>query len=220
MQSVPNWASFGPVNPSGIRAFDGNDTVTGSSANDIINGNRGDDNLSGAQGYDFLRGGKNPDIISGDAGNDILNGNKGDDIVEGNLGEDIVRGGQGDDQLFGNDGDDVVIGDDGVDILTGGFGADAFVLNANDLAVNELTTDEIADFFPVVDGDIILSDGIDRAEVTFDDAANVGGAPGTNDTVIRFGGQVLGVALDVDRTTVFDNFYTIDANSPLVTTIG
>lgn len=135
-------------NPGGVRAFDGDDLIVGSSDRDIVNGNRGNDNIQGAQGDDYLRGGQDNDSVEGNDGNDIVNGNKGDDVVDGGAGDDLVRGGQGNDLLIGGDGDDVLIGDFGTDSLTGGNGADKFIIRA-DTAVGQTSAslaDLITDF--------------------------------------------------------------------------
>lgn len=135
-------------NPGGVRAFDGDDLIVGSSDRDIVNGNRGNDNIQGGEGDDYLRGGQDNDSVEGNGGNDILNGNKGDDVVDGGAGDDLVRGGLGNDLLIGGDGDDVLIGDFGTDTLTGGNGADKFIIRADTAAgqTNVNLADLITDF--------------------------------------------------------------------------
>ncbi|HIK13657.1 MAG TPA: hypothetical protein IGS52_25925 [Oscillatoriaceae cyanobacterium M33_DOE_052] len=135
-------------NPGGVRAFDGDDLIVGSSDRDIVNGNKGSDSLQGAGGDDYLRGGQDNDSMEGNDGNDIVNGNKGEDVVDGGAGDDLVRGGQGNDLLIGGDGDDVLIGDFGTDTLTGGNGADKFIIRADTAAgqTSASLADLITDF--------------------------------------------------------------------------
>jgi len=222
--TIPDWVVVGPTKPAGVRfPNDNNGSVEGSPFNDVINGNKGNSRIEGKGGIDYLRGGQGRDLLFGGDDNDILNGNRDDDFVEGGFGNDFLRGGQGNDELFGGDGDDILIGDIGRDVLTGNAGFDAFVLRADgeNLAVNEFTADVIMDFFP--GDDIILSNGIARNQITLtaDTAISGIGAAAVKDTIIRVGDKILGVVADVEDTSlVFNSFYDIGTESPLLTVLG
>ncbi|AFY70204.1 peptidyl-prolyl cis-trans isomerase, cyclophilin type [Thalassoporum mexicanum PCC 7367] len=217
-ENVPTWSGFGPVQSGGIRALNGNDVVFGSIDNDVVNGNRGSDQLTGSNGYDYLRGGRDNDFVFGDSGNDIVNGNRDNDQVSGGSGNDFVRGGQGNDLLFGNNGSDVLVGDFGSDSLQGGGGADAFILRADVLAANAQAADRILDFSSGA-GDYIIIAGASRFTVGLSDTTNIAGAA-TNDTIISFNGQILGVVLDTNQANVFNNLFSVAIDSPLVTSVG
>jgi hypothetical protein len=132
--------------PGGVRAFAGDDTVTGSVSDELINGNLGNDVLFGRGGNDILRGGQDNDAVYGEEANDILNGNRGDDLVVGGRGNDLVRGGQDNDLLIGGEGNDTLIGDFGLDRLVGGSGTDLFVLRTDAASTNPEEADIILDF--------------------------------------------------------------------------
>lgn len=222
--TIPDWVVVGPTKPAGVRfPIVNNGVVQGSSFNDVINGNQGNSMIFGNAGIDYLRGGRGADDLSGGDDNDILNGNRDDDYVDGEAGNDFLRGGQGNDDLWGGDGDDILIGDIGTDVLTGEAGLDAFVLRADgeNLAVNEFSADVIADF--VSGDDIILSNGIARNQITLTAATAIPniGAADKKDTIIRVGDKILGVVADVEDTSlVFNSFYDIGTESPLLTVLG
>lgn len=130
----------------GLRAFAGNDTITGSLSDEQVNGNGGNDILLGGNGNDTLRGGQNEDLVNGEQGDDILNGNRGIDRVIGGQGDDLVRGGQDNDLLDGSAGDDTLIGDFGRDLLVGGDGDDLFVLRTSTSETSQAQTDIILDY--------------------------------------------------------------------------
>ncbi|KOR35301.1 hypothetical protein AM228_19310 [Planktothricoides sp. SR001] len=175
-------------NPGGVRAFDGDDLIVGSSDRDIVNGNRGNDTIQGSGGDDYLRAGQDNDWLEGNDGNDILNGNRGDDTVYGGAGDDLVRGGQGNDLLIGGDGDDVLIGDFGTDTLTGGLGADKFIIRA-DTVVGE-TDPNLADLIT----DFALGDEI----VIVGNQETIQLVASGSDTVIQLsGGDILTVVANV-----------------------
>ena len=117
--------------PGGLRALDGNDTVSGSSDDDVINGNAENDVLRGGAGSDLLRGGKGSDLIFGDDGSDILSGGQDNDSQNGGSGNDFLRGGRGNDTLNGDEGNDFLLGDVGFDILTSGGGTDTFIIKTD-----------------------------------------------------------------------------------------
>jgi serralysin len=222
-QTISAWSGFGPNQPGGVRALNGNDGITGSADNDVINGNQGDDFIIGLDGYDYLRAGQGNDNISGDNDNDIVNGNIGNDFVFGGDGNDYVRGGKGDDNLFGGNGDDLIVGDFGRDLLFGDSGSDGFFLRSDssggesNLATNEFTADQILDFNPAED--YILSNGISRSQVTFS-SVNVGGNTGVSDTAILSGGQILGVVIDTNSVDVFNRFFNLGSNASNPLAIG
>lgn len=221
---IPDWLAIGPTKPAGVRFPNGNNGwVKGSPFNDVINGNKGDSIIEGNAGIDYLRGGQGRDILYGGEDNDILNGNRDDDSVYGDLGDDILRGGQGNDFLWGGDGDDILIGDIGNDILWGNAGADAFVLKADgdNLAVNEFSADVIRDF--IYGDDIILSNGIARSQIQLSAQTAIPGMgdAAIKDTIIRVGDKILGIVADVEDTSlVFNSFYDIGTESPLLTVLG
>jgi serralysin len=224
VEIVPNWSGFGPVRSGGIRALNGNDVVNGSVDNDVVNGNLGTDQLFGGDGYDYLRGGRDGDQLFGQAGNDILNGNRGNDQVFGDSGNDFLRGGKDNDSLFGGAGEDLLIGDSGTDRLAGNADADAFffrtdnLFGESNLAQNEFAADWILDFNPG-EGDYIIANGATRNTIGLDDSRNIDGGGGS-DTVISFGGQILGVVLETSAGDVFNNFYSVAQDSALATLIG
>lgn len=175
-------------NPGGVRAFDGDDLIVGSSDRDIVNGNRGNDTIQGSGGDDYLRAGQENDWLEGNDGNDILNGNRGDDTVYGGAGDDLVRGGQGNDLLIGGDGDDVLIGDFGTDTLTGGLGADKFIIRA-DTVVGE-TNPNLAD--------LITDFGLGDEIVIVGNQETIQLVASGSDTVIQLsGGDILTVVANV-----------------------
>jgi hypothetical protein len=121
----------GGVNVS-LRAFDGNDTVTGSTV--------GDNDLQGGNGEDEINAlGGNDGGLRGDAGNDTINGGDGNEgSIQGGSGNDTMNGDAGNDNLEGQDGNDILDGgagtdtvghgteDTGNDFLRGGTGNDTF----------------------------------------------------------------------------------------------
>ena len=151
----------------GLRALDGNDTVTGSLSNEAINGNLGFDSLLGGSGNDTIRGGQNDDRIFGENDDDIVNGNRGDDFVIGGNGDDIVRGGQDDDLLIGGEGQDTLIGDFGTDYMIGNDADDLFVLRTETGESTSRSADWIIDFDPS-DDSIGLTGGLDDNDLTFE----------------------------------------------------
>ncbi len=221
---IPDWLAWGPTKPAGVRFPNGNNgSVQGSPFNDVINGNKGNSFIGGNAGIDYLRGGQGVDVLYGDDDNDILNGNRDDDFVYGDAGDDILRGGQGNDSLWGGDGDDILIGDIGKDTLVGAIGSDAFFLKADgdNLAVNEFSADVIEDF--TFGDDIILSNGIARNQIQLsaETAISGMGLAGVKDTIIRVGDKILGIVVDVeDASLVFNSFYDIGTESPLLTVLG
>jgi Ca2+-binding RTX toxin-like protein len=202
--------------PSGVRAFDGNDTILGSLDAEIINGNAGNDSLIGNLGNDYIIGGRTDDFIDGEGGNDILNGNRDEDTVRGGDGNDIVRGGQGNDSLYGDRGLDTLIGDLGTDTLVGGEGADLYVLRSDDLTT-EIDRADLIIGFSVTESDVIGFDArINRFALTYDDTQElsdfVGGNIDFNDTIIRFPGSdlIFGIVLDVSAAEVFSRLGVVD----------
>lgn len=151
----------------GIRALDGDDTVTGSSDGEIVNGNSGKDILYGKDGNDFFLGGRDEDAVYGDNGSDSVNGNRGNDLVDGGIGNDQVRGGQDNDLLIGAQGNDTLIGDFGQDVLIGGIDSDVFVLRTDAPAETLKAADIIADFDKVSDR-IGLTSGVSEASLSFE----------------------------------------------------
>ncbi|AFY70782.1 Hemolysin-type calcium-binding region [Thalassoporum mexicanum PCC 7367] len=185
----------------GVRAFEGNDTLVGSSDSETFNGNGGNDIISGNFGFDFIRGGRDNDTIDGEADNDIVNGNRGDDIVRGGENADVVRGGRGNDDLFGDRGRDTLIGDAGIDDLFGGQGSDTFVLRTDNAAFGIVNADAVRDFNAAENDRLGLDTRITVNDIILDDRVDYSGIFGgttENDTVISIGssGLILGVFLD------------------------
>lgn len=198
--------------PSGVRAFSGNDRITGSPANDIANGNQGNDTLSGEAGLDFLRGGRDNDVIFGGSDGDILNGNRGNDNLDGGDGDDFVRGGQENDTLTGGNGNDYLVGDFGFDSLTGNAGADTFLLRVDTAVGQGLNGDRIVDL-TVAQGDRIgIVGAVNLPDLQFN--------PSGNDTLIQLpNGNTLGIVQNMDSLTV-QNAVFIAPNADLAMAIG
>ena len=112
--------------------FDGNDTITTSSAPGYAYGGNGNDSIAGGAGNDHLYGfgltgdpsTDGIDNINGGAGNDYIQGNAGNDVLAGGDGSDRIQGGQGQDRINGDDGNDVINGNRGNDTISGGEGND------------------------------------------------------------------------------------------------
>ncbi|HMI20284.1 MAG TPA: calcium-binding protein [Sphingomonas sp.] len=150
---IISFADAGHGHATKVYAFDGNDTVQGTSAaNDTIDGGGGNDMITGSSSYtdaaghftenDFYMGGAGDDVIHGGTGNDHIYGNLisstagaadgadglfgglGNDYVQGNGGDDSIHGNEGNDRLYGGAGVDIISGDDGNDYLQGNKGAD------------------------------------------------------------------------------------------------
>lgn len=151
----------------GLRALDGNDTVTGSGSGEAINGNVGFDILFGESGADTLRGGRDSDRVFGGNDNDIVNGNRGDDLVVGGDGDDLVRGGQDEDLLVGGEGEDTLIGDYGTDDLIGNAGNDLFVLRTETGTFISSSADWIIDY-DATDDSIGLTGGLSENDLSFE----------------------------------------------------
>ena len=99
-----------------IFAFDGQDTITGTSGGDVIYSGKGKDVVYGMAGNDWIYGGDD-DSASQDQG-------------------DYLDGGAGNDRLFGENQKDTLVGGAGSDILVGGLGADLIDLSGDDGSVD------------------------------------------------------------------------------------
>ncbi|MGC9504199.1 calcium-binding protein [Baaleninema sp.] len=183
-----------------VVAFDGNDTLTGTSDNNVpVVGNQGNDTFNLGDGADVGVGGADSDRLNGDGGDDILNGNRGTDIVNGNGGADTLNGGGDDDVLNGGSGNDQLSGDRGQDLLIGDGDADTFVLRASTAAETAAEADVITDFNPA-EADRIQLEGASFADVRLKaaeiaiDVAPIQPATAIQDTS---SGQYLGVLRDV-----------------------
>lgn len=132
----------------------GDDVIEGGAGNDWLQGEGGDDYLSGGDGNDVLVGdgehvaasSHGADVLVGGAGDDVLDGGGGRNSLSGGAGKDQLRGGDDDDTLVGGDGDDVLIGGAGNDFLEGGKGRDVLRGGAGD------------DVYLVDDQDVIVDD--------------------------------------------------------------
>jgi len=179
----------------GVRALDGNDTVSGSSDDDVINGNAENDVLRGGAGSDLLRGGKGSDLIFGDDGSDILSGGQDNDSQEGGSGSDFLRGGRGNDTLNGGEGNDFLLGDVGFDILTGGGGTDTFIIKTDvDAGVRDANfADRITD---LNQGDrIAIAGSISLNDLNFN-------AEGANTLILLANGDILANVLNATPATI------------------
>jgi nickel transport protein len=181
--------------PAGVRALDGNDTVSGSSDDDVINGNAENDVLRGGAGSDLLRGGKGSDLIFGDDGSDLLSGGQDNDSLDGGSGNDFLRGGRGNDTLNGDEGNDFLLGDVGFDILTGGGGTDTFIIKTDvDAGVRDANfADRITD---LNQGDrIAIAGSISLNDLNFNTA-------GANTLILLANGDILANVLNAAPATV------------------
>ena len=107
---------------------------------------------------DRLEGNSRFNELDGWDGDDKLFGYGGPDLLVGEYGQDELRGGEGNDRLDGGDGDDLLVGEAGTDVMHGGSGADT--MRGGD----------------GVDTVSYADDGTRPVSVTFDGAANDGGA--------------------------------------------
>lgn len=128
---------------------------TGNDLHNVIHGNELDNILSGLGGVDSILAGAGRDLVSGGEGNDRLNGDEGDDTLmgdggddrlfgmtgadslEGGTGDDELSGGDGDDTLEGGEGHDRLAGDAGADLMIGGAGNDTYMVEDDDVIVEE-----------------------------------------------------------------------------------
>lgn len=213
-----------------IRALNGNDNITGTSARDIVNGNKGQDTLDGAAGSDFLRGGKDSDSILGGNDDDIVNGNNGVDTINGGVGSDVVRGGKDNDFLLGDAGDDFLVGDFGADSLTGGAGADVFVLRNDDNTTEGLThtssdlseVDIIGDF-TIADNDKIgLNGGLTFANLVFEPVLVTVNGTATDSTAIKIAGGdlYLGIVQGLAPDDLKNSSLFVDASTDTRLALG
>jgi len=181
--------------PGGVRALDGNDTVSGSSDDDVINGNAENDVLRGGAGSDLLRGGKGSDLIFGDDGSDLLSGGQDNDSLDGGSGSDFLRGGRGNDTLNGGEGNDFLLGDAGFDILTGGGEIDTFIIKTDVEAGGRdaNSADRITD---LNQGDrIAIAGSISLNDLNFN-------AEGANTLILLTNGDILANVLNATPATV------------------
>lgn len=148
-------------------------------------------------------------IISGESGNDVLigmdgsdrlQGIQGNDVLIGLGGDDTLYGGQGNDTLNGDGGNDVLSGDKGQDLLTSGLGQDIFILPVS-AAVNNINAVDIITDFQVGEDQIQLTEGLNRADLTFS-SQFISGAPGTLISVIN-SNKFLGFVANVSPNDVF-----------------
>ncbi|MEO1387919.1 MAG: calcium-binding protein [Cyanobacteria bacterium J06634_6] len=102
-------------------------------------GNNTDNSIRGNSAQNLLEGAGGNDDLQGYHGNDILKGGSGNDNLNGGYGKDELLGGTGNDTLAGNAGDDLLMGGKGQDLLLGGAGKDAFVFNAVNEGIDQIT---------------------------------------------------------------------------------
>jgi len=182
--------------PGGVRALDGNDTVSGSSDDDVINGNAENDVLRGGGGSDLLRGGKGSDLIFGDDGSDLLSGGQDNDSLDGGSGSDFLRGGRGNDTLNGSEGNDFLLGDAGFDILTGGGQIDTFIIIKTDVDAGVRDANFADRITDLNQGDrIAIAGSISFNDLTFN-------AEGANTLILLANGDILANVLNATPATV------------------
>ncbi|WP_377476449.1 MAG: calcium-binding protein [Microcoleus anatoxicus] len=198
LNNTPGYFQITPgllVNHSGgLLAFEGSDTVIGSTDADRVNGNQGSDILFGDEGDDSIRGGKEDDLILGNAGNDLL---------FGDTGNDLLIGGQVNYLLTGINDNDTLVGNLGQDTLTGGAGDDLFVLR-EDVGVTAVTADLITDFGNGLDR-IGLTGGLTEAQIALESFEGA--------TLIKnqTSGGILGRVAGVSATQLNGRFVSADA---------
>ncbi len=91
-------------------------------------GSRGNDTLTGTSGNNLLSGGAGADVLDGGGGNDVLSGGEGNDSLFGGTGNGLLLGGTGSDTLDGGDG---------TDQLWGNQGNDFYLIDSNDVIVEQ-----------------------------------------------------------------------------------
>lgn len=193
---------------------DNADTLIGTDEAEILAGDDGNDTLDAGGGNDFLFGGDGSDQLLGGEGNDVLVGGRGNDSLFGGPGDDVLSGGDGTDTLNGGSGADTLYGS-GIRGISGStiFDYDS-VDDAGDTIIGFDDTggsQDVIDLSDIFTGPesflTLLSDG----KLVLDTSGDVGGDPGTNDTVVEvdLDGSSGSVFLPVTLVTVFDT--TLDS---------
>ena len=187
-----------------LRAYEGDDTLTGGAGNDYLRGGDGGDTfVVGHGGYDVIA---DFNISEGDMIVDVLADSRGEEqlvltavggstevsiggttvLLENVFIEDVedylaglggILGTAEDDTLVGTEGDDTLNGLGGDDVLTGGAGADEFVVG--------LGNDTITDFNPEEGDDVYTAEDID---IDFDTALTDTTYDGSAAARVAFGG--------------------------------
>jgi Ca2+-binding RTX toxin-like protein len=88
-----------------------------------------------------LDGTSEDDRLIGGALHNVYRGLEGNDVLDGGLGDDMLYGGPGDDRIDSGRGNDLLDGGPGNDELNDIEGDDTYILNAADLAGNDLVWD-------------------------------------------------------------------------------
>jgi Ca2+-binding RTX toxin-like protein len=136
--------------------------VTGGSGDDVLTGDGFQNILMGGAGADTLTGGDEADTLDGGAGNDTLIGGGGDDTLSGGSGNDTLSGGTGNDRLNGGSG---------TNVIDGGRDADG---EDNDIVVAVADANiTLSDSALVIGGQTSSLSGIEEAELTGGDSANI-----------------------------------------------
>jgi Ca2+-binding RTX toxin-like protein len=78
------------------------------------------------------------DLLFGSDGNDIMDGLDGNDQMVAFAGNDTIAGGAGDDTIYAGDGNDILNGGAGFDTLAGGLGDDTYLVDTEDVIVENL----------------------------------------------------------------------------------
>ncbi len=102
-----------------------------------IRGTAGNDTLTGTNQSEFIFGFGGDDMLRGRGGNDSINGGPGNDIIYGDNGNDKLLASAGQDRVFGGAGNDLLGGLSGVNILTGGTGSDVYIVDADDVVIEQ-----------------------------------------------------------------------------------
>lgn len=126
--------------PVEVRAWAGNDTITGGPLGDTLLGGGGNDVITGNGGGDTIIGQAGDDRCYGNGGADTLYGDTPAALPAGGL--DYLVGGEGDDRLFGGLFDDTFVIGLGFDDVDGGSGVDHYLTQGlNDPSPVPFTTD-------------------------------------------------------------------------------
>ncbi|NIX77069.1 calcium-binding protein [Microvirga terricola] len=161
-------------------------------------GTDGSEQFAGTNGADVLRGGGGDDSLSGGAGNDDLHGEDGSDRLDGGTGRDTLTGGAGDD-IYVIDAEDILIeqANGGTDTIFAGF---SYVLGATFENLSALET-----------GAINLTGNDSANTVTGNASANVLNGLSGNDMLIGGAGNTLaGLGLDTLTGGVGKDIFVFD----------
>ena len=228
---------------SQLRAYAGDDTLTGGTGNDYLRGGDGGDTfVVGHGGYDVIA---DFNISEGDMIVDALADSRGEEelvltavggstevsiggttvLLENVFIEDVedylasldgIVGTSENDTLVGTEGDDTLNGLGGDDVLTGGAGADEFVVGAGNDTITDFDPEEGDDIYTAEDVDVDFDTAL--TETTYNGAAAVNVAFGGGNSV-TIAGYTAAEFLDVLSSFVYSEapFDPADFGSRVVT---